>query len=88
MVGFCLLPYLQVNIVPLIAKADTISKYDLQKFKCKIMTELVSNGIQIYQFPTDDEPTAQANSSMNVSFFFFYECKLLTIAYQFYFVQK
>eukprot|EP00071_Canis_lupus_P027422 XP_022260979.1 septin-14 isoform X3 [Canis lupus familiaris] len=55
----------KVNIVPLIAKADTISKYDLQKFKCKIMTELVSNGIQIYQFPTDDEPTAQANSSMN-----------------------
>ncbi|XP_057171642.1 septin-14 isoform X2 [Ursus arctos] len=55
----------KVNIVPLIAKADTISKNDLQKFKCKIMSELVSNGIQIYQFPTDDETTAQMNSSMN-----------------------
>uniref|UniRef100_M3YXS2 Septin 14 n=1 Tax=Mustela putorius furo TaxID=9669 RepID=M3YXS2_MUSPF len=55
----------KVNIVPLIAKADTISKNDLQKFKCKIMSELVSNGIQIYQFPTHDETTAQVNSSMN-----------------------
>uniref|UniRef100_A0A8D0NZQ3 Septin n=1 Tax=Sus scrofa TaxID=9823 RepID=A0A8D0NZQ3_PIG len=55
----------KVNIIPLIAKADTISKNDLQKFKCKIMSELVSNGIQIYQFPTDDEATAQMNSSMN-----------------------
>ncbi|XP_047695496.1 septin-14 isoform X4 [Prionailurus viverrinus] len=55
----------KVNIIPLIAKADTISKNDLQKFKCKIVSELVSNGIQIYQFPTDDETTAQVNSSMN-----------------------
>nr|ANH21165.1 septin 14 [Sus scrofa] len=55
----------KVNIIPLIAKADTISKNDLQKFKCKIMSELVSNGIQIYQFPTDDEATVQMNSSMN-----------------------
>ncbi|XP_006201398.2 septin-14 isoform X1 [Vicugna pacos] len=55
----------KVNIVPLIAKADAISKNDLQKFKCRIMSELVSNGIQIYQFPTDDETSSQVNSSMN-----------------------
>uniref|UniRef100_A0A8C3W3K8 Septin n=1 Tax=Catagonus wagneri TaxID=51154 RepID=A0A8C3W3K8_9CETA len=55
----------KVNIIPLIAKADTISKSDLQKFKCKIMSELVSNGIQIYQFPTDDEADANVNYSMN-----------------------
>ncbi|XP_053411155.1 septin-14 [Nycticebus coucang] len=52
----------RVNIVPLIAKADTISKNDLQKFKSKIMKELISNGIRIYQFPIDDENTAQGNS--------------------------
>uniref|UniRef100_A0A8D2CSM0 Septin n=1 Tax=Sciurus vulgaris TaxID=55149 RepID=A0A8D2CSM0_SCIVU len=52
----------KVNIVPLIAKADTISKNDLQKFKSKIMNELISNDIQIYQFPTDEETTVQANS--------------------------
>ncbi|XP_037362654.1 septin-14 [Talpa occidentalis] len=55
----------KVNIIPLIAKADTISKSDLHKFKCKIMSELASNGIQIYQFPTDDETVAPVNSSMN-----------------------
>uniref|UniRef100_A0A8C1J600 Septin n=1 Tax=Cyprinus carpio TaxID=7962 RepID=A0A8C1J600_CYPCA len=54
-----------VNIIPIIAKADTISKSELQKFKIKIMSELVSNGVQIYQFPTDDEAVAEINSSMN-----------------------
>lgn len=58
---------LQVNIIPIIAKADTISKSELHKFKIKIMSELVSNGVQIYQFPTDDEAVAEINSSMNVS---------------------
>ncbi|KAM9058303.1 septin-14 isoform 3-T3 [Megaptera novaeangliae] len=53
----------KVNIIPLIAKADTISKNDLQKFKCKIMSELISNGIQIYQLPTDDEATTHVNTS-------------------------
>ncbi|XP_049645195.1 septin-14 [Suncus etruscus] len=55
----------KVNIIPLIAKADTISKSDLQKFKCRIMSELLNNDIQIYQFPIDDETTAQVNASMN-----------------------
>lgn len=31
------------------------------------MSELVSNGVQIYQFPTEDEAVAEINSSMNVS---------------------
>lgn len=58
---------LQVNIIPIIAKADTISKSELHKFKIKIMSELVSNGVQIYQFPTNDEAVAEINSVMNVS---------------------
>ncbi|CAB1324979.1 unnamed protein product, partial [Coregonus sp. 'balchen'] len=33
----------KVNIIPIIAKADTISKSELHKFKIKIMSELVSN---------------------------------------------
>ena len=47
--------YSQVNIVPVIAKADTINKPELAKFKSKVMQELTNNGVQIYQFPTDDE---------------------------------
>uniref|UniRef100_A0A8C8F6H9 Septin n=1 Tax=Oncorhynchus tshawytscha TaxID=74940 RepID=A0A8C8F6H9_ONCTS len=57
----------KVNIIPIIAKADTISKSELHKFKIKIMSELVSNGVQIYQFPTDDHAVTEINSSMNVS---------------------
>lgn len=55
----------KVNIIPIIAKADTISKVELQRFKIKIMSELVSNGVQIYQFPADDETVSEVNSTMN-----------------------
>ncbi|ETE65766.1 Septin-8, partial [Ophiophagus hannah] len=55
----------KVNIIPIIAKADTISKSELHKFKIKIMSELVSNGVQIYQFPTDDDAVSEINSVMN-----------------------
>ncbi|NXX50544.1 SEPT8 protein, partial [Tricholaema leucomelas] len=63
---WCCLCLEVVNIIPIIAKADTISKSELHKFKIKIMSELVSNGVQIYQFPTDDEAVAEINSVMNV----------------------
>jgi septin 6/8/11 len=55
----------KVNIIPVIAKADTITKTELQKFKAKIMNELTSNGVHIYQFPVDDETVADINSTMN-----------------------
>lgn len=61
---------LQVNIIPIIAKADTIAKNELHKFKSKIMSELVSNGVQIYQFPTDEETVAEINATMSVCWFF------------------
>ena len=57
------------NIIPVIAKADTITKAELQKFKAKIMSELMSNGVQIYQFPTDDETVAETNKVMNVGIY-------------------
>ncbi|NXL53129.1 SEP10 protein, partial [Podilymbus podiceps] len=55
----------KVNIIPIIGKADSISKPELQKFKNKIMSELVSNGVHIYQFPTDDETVSKINTIMN-----------------------
>ncbi|XP_062431271.1 septin-10 [Rhea pennata] len=55
----------KVNIIPIIGKADCISKTELQKFKVKLMSELVSNGVQIYQFPTDDETVSKINAIMN-----------------------
>ncbi|NWY41356.1 SEP10 protein, partial [Sylvia atricapilla] len=61
----CFLKHL-VNIIPVIGKADSISKSELQEFKKKIMSELVSNGIRIYQFPTDDETVSEINTITNV----------------------
>ncbi|CAJ0942952.1 unnamed protein product [Ranitomeya imitator] len=55
----------KVNIIPVIAKSDVVSKNELTKFKIKITSELVSNGVQIYQFPTDDETVAEINGTMN-----------------------
>ncbi|XP_065837010.1 septin-11-like isoform X2 [Oscarella lobularis] len=55
----------KVNIIPVVAKADTISKPELAQFKKKIMSELKENGVRVYQFPTDDETVAEMNAAMN-----------------------
>ena len=55
----------KVNIIPIIAKADTISKTELQRFKSKVMEELNKNQVQIYTFPTDDETISETNAIMN-----------------------
>lgn len=61
----------RVNIIPVIAKADTIAKNELAKFKENIMQALKQNNVKIYQFPSDDETVAEINTSMNVNFVFF-----------------
>ncbi|CAF0952376.1 unnamed protein product [Adineta steineri] len=55
----------KVNILPIIAKSDTISKNELQRFKQNILNELNTAGIKIYRFPTDDETLAEENSKTN-----------------------
>jgi septin 2 len=45
----------KVNIVPIIAKADTLTKKEVQFQKMKILAEIEENGIQVYQFPECDE---------------------------------
>lgn len=55
----------KVNIIPIIAKADTVNKQELSKFKAKIMSELLNNGVQIYQFPENDDTIASTNKTMN-----------------------
>ncbi|XP_027702160.1 septin-8-like [Vombatus ursinus] len=55
----------KVNIIPIIAKADTLTKSELPEFKGRILSELEQNGVRIYQFPTDDEAVAEVNACMN-----------------------
>ena len=54
-----------VNIIPVIAKADTIAKNELAKFKQKIMQDLIANQVKIYQFPIDDDTVMELNAGMN-----------------------
>ena len=56
----------KVNIIPIIAKSDTIAKNELQRFKQTILQELNTAGVKIYRFPTDDETTAEENAKANV----------------------
>ncbi|XP_061581090.1 septin-8-A-like isoform X2 [Cololabis saira] len=55
----------KVNLIPVIAKSDTVTRSELDKLKRRIMSELVSNGVQIYNFPTEDEAVSEINCSMN-----------------------
>ncbi|XP_048402805.1 septin-7-like [Stegostoma tigrinum] len=46
----------KVNIIPLIAKADTLTPEECQHFKKQIMKEIKEHKIKIYEFPvTEDE---------------------------------
>lgn len=46
----------RVNIIPVIAKADTLTVSELSHFKSQITKEIEENGIKLYKFPdTEDE---------------------------------
>lgn len=55
----------KVNLIPIIAKSDIITKSELQKLKSKINSEILNNGIKIYKFPTDDHDVNEINTKMN-----------------------
>ncbi|XP_022780489.1 septin-1-like [Stylophora pistillata] len=61
----------KVNIVPVIAKADCLTKFEVQRLKRKILEEIDDNGIKIYTFPEcdseDDEEFVQINQELKVS---------------------
>lgn len=59
----------KVNIIPVIAKADMVSKNELNQFKKRIMLELHNNNVNIYQFPINDYDlnVNNLNATANVS---------------------
>jgi len=44
----------KVNIVPVIAKADVLTKKEIQRLKYRVMEEIKNNGIKIYTLPESD----------------------------------
>uniref|UniRef100_A0A0N4Z728 Septin n=1 Tax=Parastrongyloides trichosuri TaxID=131310 RepID=A0A0N4Z728_PARTI len=55
----------RVNIIPIIAKADTTSKNELINLKSRIVEQLKVNSIDMYQFPVDDDTVGVINKSFN-----------------------
>ena len=49
----------KVNIVPVLAKADTLTKMEICKMKARIMDQIASNDIHIYEFPDCDSDEAE-----------------------------
>ena len=43
-----------MNIIPVIAKADTMTPEEVAHFKHQIMNQIVQNKIKIYEFPDGD----------------------------------
>lgn len=46
--------HLKVNIVPVIAKADMLTKKEINRLKLRILEEIKENGIKIYPLPDCD----------------------------------
>ncbi len=59
----------KVNIIPIIAKSDKITKAVLAKFKVKVRSEIWANKFRLYEFPTDDEIVSELNANTNVSLY-------------------
>ncbi|CAI5439775.1 unnamed protein product [Caenorhabditis angaria] len=49
----------RVNIVPVIAKADCLTRDELKRFKVQIMKDAQSAEIKLYNFPEDDKSMAE-----------------------------
>ncbi|XP_057291275.1 septin-7-like isoform X3 [Hydractinia symbiolongicarpus] len=60
----------KVNIVPVIAKADTLTADECYKFKQQILKEIEENQINIYRFPplSDDEAESDLASLRRIPF--------------------
>lgn len=61
----------KVNIVPVIAKADTLTKPEIQKLKTNLLNDIEDNKIKIYQFPEcdsdEDEEFKQQDRELKAS---------------------
>ncbi|TPX46362.1 hypothetical protein SeMB42_g00720 [Synchytrium endobioticum] len=58
----------RVNIIPVIAKSDSLSRSELEGFKKRIMEDIAVHRIPIYNFPydenEDDEETIEENTEL------------------------
>lgn len=53
----------KVNLVPIIAKSDSILPDVIEGFKDRITEDLCENGVLYYEFPSDDETLVEINET-------------------------
>ncbi|KAK9360587.1 Septin-domain-containing protein [Lipomyces starkeyi] len=56
----------RVNLIPVIAKADTLSQHELQKFKERIRSVMDAQGIQVYCPPIEEDNPAAAEETKEI----------------------
>jgi cell division control protein 12 len=57
----------RVNLIPVVAKADTLTPEDLQTFKQRIREVVAAQGIRIYQPPIEDDDQASAEHARTLA---------------------
>jgi hypothetical protein len=61
----------KVNIIPIIAKADTLTQAEVKRLKTRVMEQIRQHKIDIYQFPEcddeEDDEFKRQNEELKVS---------------------
>jgi len=57
----------RVNLIPVIAKADTITPEEVRDFKDKIKEEIIAHDIQIYKCPLESEDEETTNKNKEIA---------------------
>lgn len=56
----------RVNLIPIIAKADTMTADEVKQFKANVLSVINENKLQIYEFPDLDDDDIETNRTNSV----------------------
>lgn len=56
----------RVNLIPVIAKADTMTVQELKQFKASVLNVINENKLQIYEFPDLDDDDVETNRNNSI----------------------
>jgi septin family protein len=56
----------KINLIPVIAKADTMTLDELKQFKSIVLNVINEHKIQIYEFPDLDDDDIDTNRTNNI----------------------
>ena len=56
----------RVNLIPVIAKADTMTVDELKQFKATVLQVINEQKLQIYEFPDIDDDDAETNRTNSI----------------------